>query len=65
MRVTVKIRTASDTADRDFHLDETKAANFAAKVIAAGGTATITPFAMSADLVAMLRKAGVDTSAIA
>lgn len=64
MRVTVKIRTAGDTADRDFHLDETKASAFAAKVIAEGGTASIVPFAMSPALVTMLHKAGVDPTGI-
>lgn len=63
-RKTVKIKMPRDSAERDFHIDETKVEKFVARVIADGGTARVVPFEMSADLVAMLTKAGVNASKI-
>ena len=63
-RVTVKIMMTGDTAERDFYLFENDAPRFIVRIKRKGGTVRIVPFAMGADLMAMLTKAGVDASAI-
>ena len=64
MRVTVKIQMRDDKAERDFHLFDHQVARFVAKIEADGGTARVVPLALGADLVAMLRKAGVDPAMV-
>jgi hypothetical protein len=60
MRKTVTIVTADCPEPREFHLEETKAERFAAKVRAEGGIAMIGPFKMSDALCSMLRDVGVE-----
>jgi hypothetical protein len=61
MRMTVKIRMPHDTHERDFHLHESKAEDFAQRVRADGGTASVVDFQMAPELRALLQKAGVET----
>lgn len=62
---TVVIKMPDDTSPRDFHIAEHKVARFVAKIKAEGGTAKVGPYSPSADLLAMLTKAGVPAAAIA
>lgn len=64
MRLTVTFTTVDYPAERHFHLEQSKAEAFAAKIQAEGGTATIGPLTLGADLSAMLQNAGVDPRAI-
>ena len=56
-RKTVTITTADCPELRDFHLDESRADRFAARIRAEGGTAVVGPFKMSAELRTMLEHA--------
>lgn len=63
-RKTVTITTADCPERRDFHLDESRADRFAARIRAEGGTAVVGPFKMGAELQAILSKIGVNLKGI-
>lgn len=63
-RVTVKILTAGDAIERDFHIFEDQVACFVAKIKREGGTARVLPLQLGADLIAMLTRIGVNSAAI-
>jgi hypothetical protein len=58
-RKTVTIVTLDCPQPRDFHLEESRAERFAARVRAEGGTADVGPFKVSAEQRAVLSQAGV------
>ena len=64
MRVTVKLKYPGETTERDFHLSPEKAERFATKARNEGAAARIVPFEMSAELRAMLGRAGVNPANI-
>lgn len=64
MRKTVKIRMPGDATERDFHLDETKAEQFAERIRRDGGEVSVIPFTMSPVLASMLKQCGLSADSI-
>jgi hypothetical protein len=63
-RKTVTITSPECPEPRKFHLEEAKAARFAADIIAKGGTAEIGPLDLGSSLSAVLARAGVNPGSI-
>jgi hypothetical protein len=63
-RKTVTILMPGETETRAFHLRADKADEFAAKVRAEGGTATVSMLALSVSLKSALARAGINADQV-